>query len=146
MKVFLDANILIDRFDRDRSFYEFSKLTYEYLIKNENIQLFTSCDLITTIYYINSKIDKQQALHNIRVINQTLKVVDFSNKEIEDTCTLMMEDSQYQDLEDTIQYIMAKTQQCDIIISNDKNFVSKDIQLITSEKFYNKYINKEDIK
>ena len=37
--------------------------------------------------------------------------------------------------EDTIQYIMAKKEGCDLIISNDKNFVSKDIKLLISEKF-----------
>jgi len=75
------------------------------------------------------------------MINQTLIIIEFSNKEVEETCNLMLEDSDYKDLEDTIQYIMAKKYECDLIISNDKNFMSKDIKLMSSEEFYNGYIN-----
>jgi len=46
----------------------------------------------------------------------------------------MIQDSSYSDLEDTIQYILAKKLKCDFIISNDKNFISKDIKLLSSEK------------
>lgn len=62
-------------------------------------------------------------------------MIEFSNKEVEKTCSLMLEDTDYQDLEDTIQYIMAKKYKCDLILSNDKNFISKDIKLLTSQKF-----------
>ncbi|NWF66080.1 MAG: ribonuclease [Campylobacterales bacterium] len=106
MKVFVDANIILDKYDEKRPFSRFSILCYEYLIIHAEI--FTSCDLITTIYYVNSKEDKRQAILNIQAINKTLKVIAFSNKEIEESCKLMLEDGDYKDLEDTIQYIMAK--------------------------------------
>lgn len=133
MRVFVDANIILDRFDITRPSHNFSTKCYEYLIKNGEI--FTSCDLITTIYYVNSKVNKNQALLNIRNISKTLKIINFSNKEVEDTCNLMLEDVDYKDLEDTIQYIMAKKMNCELLISNDKNFVSKDIKLLTSKEF-----------
>lgn len=135
MRVFLDANILLDKYDMNRSSYKFSHKSYEFLLLQEETEIFTSCDIITTLYYVGSKIDKQQILHDIRATNKTLKVIDFSNKEIEECCKLMLEDDDYKDLEDTIQYIMAKKEKCDLIISNDKNFVSKDIKLLTSEEF-----------
>ncbi len=135
MKVFIDANIFIDIFNIDRKMHKYSLEIYKYLIKNENI-IYTSCDLITTIYYIDSKRDRNQALLNIQNIIKTLNIVYFSNKEIEDVCKLMLKDKEYQDLEDTLQYILAKKQNCDLIISNDKNFISKDIPLITSKEFY----------
>lgn len=53
----------------------------------------------------------------------------------------MLEDSDYNDLEVTIQYVMAKKYNCELIISNDKNFVSKDIKILTSEEFCKNYIN-----
>lgn len=133
MNVFVDANIILDRYDIQRPSHKYSFLAFEYLIKN--VKLFTSCDLITTIYYVNSKEGKHQALLNIQNINKTLKVIEFSNKEVEQTCDLMLKDTDYKDLEDAIQYIMAKKLNCDLIISNDKNFVSKDIKLMTSEEF-----------
>ena len=66
------------------------------------------------------------------------EVIAFSNKEIEQTCLLMLKDKRYQDLEDTIQYILAKEQQCDLILSNDKGFVSIDIPLMTADEFCQK--------
>jgi predicted nucleic acid-binding protein len=139
-KVFIDANIFLDTFDPDRHDYENSFKTYEYLLKHEKSSIYTSCDLITTIYYINSQKNKKQALLNIQSINQTLKIIEFSNNEIEQTCDLMLHDSDYKDLEDTIQYIMAKKYECDLIISNDKKFISKDIELVSSKEFFEKYI------
>jgi predicted nucleic acid-binding protein len=113
-------------------------MCYEYLIAHA--QIFTSSDLITTIYYINSKEDKKQALLNIQAISKTLKIIEFSNKEIEESCKLMIEDSDYIDLENTIQYIMVKKQNCELIISNNKNFISKKIKILTSEEFCKEYI------
>lgn len=138
MKVFLDANIFLDRFDPSRKFHKSSVEVYRYLIQNGTI--FTSCDIITTLYYVGNKINKADILKNIQAINKTLKVIEFSNKEIEATCTLMLEDSTYKDLEDTIQYVLAKKHHCDLIISNDVNFVSRDIKLMSSEEFLKEYI------
>lgn len=140
MKVFLDANILLDIYNDKRVMHHFSVKLYSWLLTNK-MQLYTSCDLITTIYYLHSKIDKQQALLNIGYLNKILKVIEFSNKEIEETCDLMIEDSDYKDLEDTIQYIMAKKYECDLIISNDKKFTCKDMNLLTSEEFCKNYID-----
>ncbi|MBD3841634.1 MAG: type II toxin-antitoxin system VapC family toxin [Campylobacterales bacterium] len=133
MRVFLDANIILDAFDPNRPHSKYSREAYFYILSSH--QVFTSCDLITTIYYVHSKIDKVQALTKIAQVNKTLKVIEFSNKEVEQTCQLMIDDKDYKDLEDTIQYIMAKKENCDLILSNDKNFVSKDIKLLSSEEF-----------
>jgi predicted nucleic acid-binding protein len=143
MRVFLDANILIDKFDSTRIFHKFSDKSFEYMLLSGSIDVFTSCDIITTLYYIGSKKDKKQILHDIRAVNKTLEVIKISNKEIEETCELMINDNNYKDLEDTIQYIMAKKENCDLIISNDKNFISKDIKLLTSEEFYKQYVEGE---
>ena len=140
MKIFLDANVILDTYDEGRPSFKYSLKVYEYMIINK-FKLFTSCDLITTIYYVSSKKDKSQALLNIKDTNKILTIIKFSNKEIEETCDLMLEDSDFKDLEDTIQYVMAKKEECDMIISNDKKFISKEIKLMSSKEFYNKYIN-----
>ena len=141
MRVFLDANILIDKYDNTRVSHKYSHSVYEYLLENGD-EIFTSCDIISTLYYIGAKKDKKRILLDIRNINKTLKVIEFSNKEIEETCQLMLEDKEYSDLEDTIQYIMAQKYKCDLIISNDEAFVSKEVRLMSSEAFYNEIIDK----
>ncbi len=137
-KIFVDANIILDFFDTNRPSHIYSANFYKYALEN-NFILVTSCDIITTLYYIEAKYDKHNALLKIQNVNKTLKVVEFSNKEVEDTCNLMLLDRDYIDLEDTIQFVLAKKQKCDYIISNDKKFVSKEIKLLTSEEFCCKY-------
>lgn len=132
--IFIDANVILDFLDNTRLFHDYSKNAYAFLLQN-NYNLFTSCDLITTIYYVNSKKDKKQAVLNIQAINKTLKIIEFSNKEVEEACSLILQDDEFKDLEDTIQYIIAKKYKCDLIISNDKNFVNKDTLILSSEKF-----------
>ncbi len=134
MRVFLDANVILDRFDTARDTYSYSIAAYEYLII-KSAEIYTSCDLITTIYYINSKANKTQALHNIQNLLKTIKLIEFSNKEAEQACAMMIENSHYKDLEDTLQYILAKNHNCDMIISNDKHFYSEDIEVLTSREF-----------
>ncbi len=138
-KIFCDANVLIDICDLKRPNYEKSYKLVSYLLQND-IKIYTSCDLITTIYYILSKDDKEKALSNIEDINSFCHIIEFSNKEVLQTCKLMKENSKYKDLEDTIQYILAKKQKCDLIISNDKNFASEDIKVLTSKKFLELYL------
>ena len=143
MKVFVDANIILDIFDSKREFHNYSLLTYKYLLQ-KRCKIYTSCDLITTIYYFISKKDKKQALKNIKDINAVLNIIEFSNKEIEEVCNLMIEDEDYKDLEDTLQYVLAKRKECDFIISNDKNFVSKTLQLFSSKQFCEKFLNENN--
>jgi len=134
-KVFLDANIILDIFDEQRAFYKPSSLAVAYLLE-EQTELFTSCDIITTLYYLLSKKDKNFALESIENINQLCTVIEFTNIEIAQSCKLMRKNN-FIDLEDTIQYIMAKKVNCDLILSNDKGFVSKDIELLSSSEFVN---------
>jgi predicted nucleic acid-binding protein len=62
-------------------------------------------------------------------------VIEFANQEIEESCRLMKSDKNFKDLEDTIQYVMAKKVGCDLILSNDKGFVSDEIELMGSWEF-----------
>jgi predicted nucleic acid-binding protein len=47
----------------------------------------------------------------------------------------MKENRNFKDLEDTIQYIMAKKVSADLILSNDRGFVSEEIKLLMSKDF-----------
>lgn len=47
----------------------------------------------------------------------------------------MQKDSDYKDLEDTRQYILALKQNCNLIITNDKKFVSKKLKCVTSSEY-----------
>lgn len=141
MRVFIDANIFIDIFNVERLYHKSSLECYRYLIQNK-FTIYTSCDLITTIYYIEAKRDKREALLTIDKIVKTLEIIEFSNKEITEVCNLMQKDSDFRDLEDTLQYILAKKVECNFIITNDKSFISKDIEIIHTKEFCEKFMKK----
>ncbi len=134
-KIFFDANILIDVSDTSRPSYAESRALLDRLLDHiDNFTFYTSCDLMTTIYYIlRQKLDKKEALSQIILINKLIVVVEFGNDEIEEAVKLMEENDKYTDLEDTIQYIMARKEKCDYIITNDKRFVADDIPVLTSK-------------
>ncbi len=134
-KVFLDANVIADSYDNKRSTYADSFLAMKILANNKSVEIFTSCDIITTLYYILSKRGKNLALDAIIQINELCTVVDFANEEILQSCQLMKHNPHHKDLEDTIQYVMAKKIGADLILSNDKGFVSDDIELMTTPNF-----------
>ena len=68
-------------------------------------------------------------------INELCTIVEFSNSEVTKSCNLMKENKVFKDLEDTIQYVIAKKAKCDLILSNDNKFVSTDIKLLNTKEF-----------
>ncbi len=135
-KIFFDANVLIDTFDDTRPYHNASKELFDHFLDNiEKYTLYISCDLITTIYYIlNRSIGTKAALNNIKSINNLVDIIEFGNDEIDEAIELMERSDKYKDFEDTIQYVMARRAGCDYIISNDKNFASGDVPLLSSEQ------------
>jgi len=142
MKVFLDANILVDIVDNSRVLSKESAQLFEFFIQNdENYELYTSCDLLTTVYYLTKKpLGKVNALQQIKIFNQTIYVIAFANDEIDEAITLMERNMKYFDLEDTIQYVMARKEKCDYIITNDKKFASGDVPVLSSKDALGKFI------
>ena len=136
IKIFFDANILIDVSDSSRPSYLESKALLDNLMDNiEKYTFYTSCDLMTTVYYIlRQKLSKEESLAQIKLINSLIKVVEFGNYEITEAIELMERNKKYKDLEDTIQYIIARKERCDYIITNDKGFVSGDVPILNSKE------------
>lgn len=134
-KVFLDANVILDIYDENRPFHQESSQAISILLEQKDVELFTSCDIVTTLYYVLSKRGKIKALDSILDVNELCNVIEFANQEIEASCQLMKSNPDFTDLEDTIQYVMAKKVCCDLILSNDKGFVSEGILLMGSGEF-----------
>ena len=45
------------------------------------------------------------------------------------------------DLEDNLQYLIAKENKCEYIITNDKKFYTKDIKVLSSIEFQKRYLD-----
>jgi hypothetical protein len=134
-RIFIDANVLVDLFDQNRPSYASSKKALMHAIQNDGM-LFTSCDIVTTVYYLMGRsADKARALAALEQIQNLFTLIPFANTELQQAVRLMKREKEYVDLEDTIQYVLAKSQGCDLILTNDLHFVSKKIKPLTAETF-----------
>ena len=139
-KLFFDANIFIDIFDKNRPAFAKSAEAYIGSLKC-GMNIYTSCDIATNIYYITAKhVSREKALDGIAFLNTSVNIIPFGEKELSQTITLMRHDTDYKDFEDSIQYILALNSQCDVIVTNDKNFISKEIECLSAESFVEKYL------
>ena len=139
--IFFDANIFNDIFDKNRPTFKISAKAYIDAIKC-GMKIYTSCDVATNIYYITSKyVSKDKALDGLEFLKTSVSIIPFGEKELSKTIELMRKDSDYKDFEDTIQYILALNTKCDVIVTNDKRFVSKEIECLSSSEFVQKYLN-----
>ena len=140
-KIFFDANVFNDIFDKNRSSFTESSQAFLGALKR-GMKIHTSCDVVTTIYYITAKtVSREKALEGIELLKTSVSILPFGEKELTQTVDLMRENADYTDLEDTIQYILALNAQCEVIVTNDKRFVSKEIECLGAEAFVEKYLN-----
>ena len=139
-KVFFDANVFSDIFGTSRPMHAISSKVYLDAL-SKGMQIYTSCDIATNIYYIAAKYtSKENALDAIEYLKTSVSIIPFGEAELTETIALMRKNTDYNDLEDTIQYIMAKQAGCDVIVSNDKRFVSKEIALMNSKAFAERFL------
>ena len=131
MKIFLDANIILDLIDLDRKEHKNSKKKVAKLLQNGD-ELFTSCDIFTTIYYVASKrIDYDKLIALLEKILVFIQIISIDTSMIQASITLSKK-YHHKDLEDILQYICAKSRGCEMIYTNDKGFFSPDIELLCS--------------
>ena len=138
--LFFDANIFNDIFDKNRPEFVESSEAYIGALKS-GMHIFTSCDIATNIYYITAKyVSREKALDAIEFLKTSVNIIPFGEEELAQTIALMRADAEYRDFEDTIQYILALNTKCDVIVTNDKRFVSKEIECLSSKAFVKKYL------
>ena len=91
--------------------------------------------LFRGFYYITRKnLDNHGALQQIKRISKFISIIEFGNNEVDDAIALMERNNKYKDLEDTIQYVMARKGKCDYIVTNDVDFSSGDVPVLSSEE------------
>jgi len=125
MKLFIDTNIFLDLILKRDKYLEAIAIL-EFCENLSNSAVVADITLLN-IDYIASK-QNSSIKSFIELINETFLVVGANNKTFDI------------DLEDTIQYLLAKEHQCDYIISNDKNFYCADIKVLNSTEFVNQYL------
>lgn len=135
MKIFVDTNIFLDLILKRKDFQ--SALLILNAIERK---LFFGVVLDITILNIDYIANKQ--IRDLReflsLVNREFEVIGATNDIIEEALN-----TKNRDLEDNIQYISAKNSKCSLIITNDKNFYSPAIAMLSSNEFVEKYLNSD---
>jgi len=130
--IYLDTNIFIDLMDSTRPFSKGSFSLVRHLT-TEGKNLYINSDTVTNAFYILSKTKHYTPAELIQIMKKMISlfiVIAIENDEIMSALTLCEEVStSFKDYEDALQYICAKKVGADIIVTNDKGFISPDIQV-----------------
>ncbi len=142
MRIFLDANIIIDLLDTSRESSTFSLEILAIAISN-NFQMAISEDILTTVYYVTKKkVSRKKILSFFEMIDDEFRVFNFKNDIIKKSIKLCQKNSRL-DLEDTLQAVCAQEYNCDMIITNDKKFPKLKVPVKTTKDFLSEYDKEE---
>ncbi len=131
-RVFVDANIIIDVVNATRSNHKNSLKKVSSLLSN-NHRLFTSCDIFTTVYYVASKsVDCDLLIKALDSMLEVMEIIPIDSAIIKKALHICSSEKN-SNFEDVLQYVCAKTFDCDLILTNDHDFYSPDIRLMGCE-------------
>ena len=133
-KIFFDANILLDIIITERKGNLYAKEVRKYLVLN-SIDIVISEDILTNIFYISK--NKKDALTFFELIQDRWEIVSFGKKVIRNAIKHSLENNL--DLEDLLQCLCAKENECQILITNDKKFYDCGLDVLSAEAFLEKY-------
>lgn len=128
--VFLDTNIVLDFLDNQREEHEKVQQLIQYLILN-NYKITLSEDILSTIFYIIK--DKKATLQFFKTIIKKWNIVPYGLELIEEAIDIALKKDL--DLEDLLQCLCAKENQCSVLITKDKAFFDCGISVMSTDGF-----------
>lgn len=121
---------MLDIIDESRINHSETSMVLKYCVFN-NYTIVISEDILSTIFYIYK--DKQKVLDFFNIIKDDWVISPFGKEVINSAIGLSIQKKL--DLEDLLQCLCAKINDCDILITNDKKFYDCDMNIATSREF-----------
>jgi predicted nucleic acid-binding protein len=132
MKIFIDTNIFLDLILK-REMYPYSLIIFN-AIDQKMIEGVILDITILNIDYIASK-QAKNIKEFLLTVNNTFTVEGASNLLIKEALEI-----ENNDLEDNLQYVIAKKSKVDLIVTNDKRFYKDSLKTMTSKEFVKGYV------
>ena len=131
-KLFLDTNIVIDLLAKREPFYMSAAQLFS-LADKKKLQLFVSALTFANINYILLKGRKpEEAKLILRKLKLLVNIISLNDKVVD----LSLNDNDFKDFEDSLQYFSALENGIDIIVTrNLKDFTKSKIPVFTAEQF-----------
>lgn len=131
MKLFIDANVVLDLILKRQPFFD-NIAEILTVAENKNYTLCLSSVTFVNVNYIASKFtDKKNVLESLKKLRILFDVLSVSETEIDKTLY-----SNFNDFEDAVQHYCALKNNCDYIITRDsKDFKNSEIPALTPTEF-----------
>ena len=136
MTVFLDSNIVLDIFLKNKDFYDESKEVLS-LADSGTVDFFISAASIADIYYVlNKQIkDKEKTKNHLRALMEIVSIAG-----IDETCIKNALNSSWKDFEDAIQHEASVQIGADYLVTrNVSDFKSSFTEVITPTEFLKRF-------
>jgi predicted nucleic acid-binding protein len=137
MRFFLDANILVSVLNKEYPLYPYTaRILSNTGSKKMTLVTSTIC-LAIAFYFAEKKHGQVLAKSKINLLAENLEIADCGKKE----AVLASQNKKIHDFEDGLEYYAALHSKCAGIISCDTDdFYFSDIEVLTPELFFKKYI------
>jgi len=136
--IYVDTNIVVDMCDNNRAQHNNSFALIASYLEKKGCKLFINSDTLSNLFYIlsnRSMLDTVEVLKKMQFVNEIFTLVSIEFEDVSMALDLCADtSSSYKDYEDTMQYICAKKVEADLIVTNDKGFVSADIELMMTKR------------
>ncbi len=131
-RVLLDTNIIIDLLAKREPFDQDARKLFTFADK-EKVNLFTSALSIANIHYVLLRAKKpEEAKQILRKLKLLVGILSLNEKVI----SLALNDNNFKDFEDSLQYYSALENNIEIIVTrNLKDFENSKIPVMTADQF-----------
>ena len=132
MKVFIDANVIIAVLNKEYPLFTWASRVLSLQGKN-NITLFTSPLCLAIAFYFSSKKSGEiLAKKKIELLCQNIQITTIDEK----ITNYAIANPKVHDFEDGLEYYSALNQNCDFIVTENKeNFYFSEIEVLSCEEF-----------
>ncbi len=131
-KLFIDTNIVIDLLSRREPFYDEAATLFSLADKKEIELTVSSISFANTSYVLLRQMDSNKAKSILRKLRLIVKILSLDDKII----GLALNDENFSDFEDGLQYFTALENGQDLIITrNLKDFKNSKLPVLTAKQF-----------
>ena len=134
-KLFINTDIILDILAKREPFYNPAAQLFA-LIDEKKVDAYTTPVVFSNLFYILSKYKSRNFAHSsLRKLRLLLTIIQVDEKVID-----LALNSEFKDFEDAIQFYAAKFHNLDFFITrNVKDFVSKDLTVLTAEDYIERF-------
>lgn len=135
MKVFLDANVILDYLTDRQPFADDAESVVEFCASEGNVGKITTLTACNAVYILARVIGKQLAEEKIKELIDIIGLVGVAPESVSDNLA-----ANHVDFEDSVQLSEAVKWSADVIVTRDKNgFTDSPIPVFTPTDFVAKY-------